>query len=68
MYGAEKYGDTVAPCHSVHTLDSQTNVAAGADCDGLNDCVSWIPRPSDTLAVSSQGGFVQTDAHIGRSR
>ena len=61
VYGAEKFGDAFAPYYSVETLDATTNVTAGSDCDGLTACVPWIPRASDTLVVSTDGGFTQTD-------
>ena len=61
MYGAEKFGDAFAPYYSVQTLDSATNVTAGSDCTGLDACVAWIPRASDVLVASTDGGFTQTD-------
>ena len=61
VYGGEKFGDAYAPGYSTETLDATSNVTAGADCEGLDACVSWIPRASDVMVVNPDGGFTQTD-------
>ena len=61
VYGGEKFGDAFAPGYSTETLDAASNVTAGADCDGLSACVSWIPRASDVMVVNTDGGYTQTD-------